>query len=82
MTDDDEPTEYETLEERDTEFEKGDVPPNRGGCWFCHDDSGSMSFSLEFDTFYHDRCAAIADVADADDPVLAYERNRRADDDG
>ena len=30
--------------------------PCEGGCWFCHDDSGEMMFSCEFDTFVHEQC--------------------------
>jgi hypothetical protein len=52
----------------------GDMHPSAGGCWFCHRETAETHFSWEFDAFYHRSCAEELGVADATDPVLAYER--------
>lgn len=30
--------------------------PVDGGCWFCHTDDGDMSFTAEFDAYFHMQC--------------------------
>lgn len=42
--------------ENDVNFDKGDVRPTAGGCWFCHKDDGNLKFDMEYDTFYHEKC--------------------------
>lgn len=69
-------TTFDTLEKQtDDRFDRGDVHPNVGGCWFCYRDEGEMLFSFEFDTNYHPDCAKKAGVAHYADPVYAYERH-------
>ena len=46
-------------------------------CWFCGTQAAAPSaFSVEFDTPFHLHCAHAEGVADADDPILAYEERR------
>ena len=38
----------------------GSKTPNDGGCWFCYTDDGELSFSMEFDTWFHMDCLSKA----------------------
>jgi hypothetical protein len=58
-------------------LDDGDVHPSEGGCWFCHRETPETNFSWEFDAYYHRACAEELGVAEATDPVLAYEREQR-----
>ena len=38
-------------------YTPGNIPPEHGGCWFCHDDKGDdLVFDWEFDTYVHLNC--------------------------
>ena len=32
------------------------IPPEKGGCWFCLSDKGTLLYDTEFDTFVHEKC--------------------------
>ncbi|WAB25124.1 hypothetical protein M3_0173 [Lysinibacillus phage vB_LfM_LysYB1] len=34
--------------------------PQDGGCWYCHKRDGGLVFDIEFDTFVHKSCTAVA----------------------
>lgn len=36
------------------------ISPIDGGCWFCYTQSEKMSFSIEFDTYFHLECLKAA----------------------
>jgi hypothetical protein len=51
------------------------VPPNKGGCWFCHRKTDDMVFDTEFDTYLHLDCLRKALEEDPDHPeakVMSY----------
>lgn len=57
-------TRMDRLEEAGVDVAKYDDPdyrtPSEGGCWICNRGNGheddEMSFSIDYDTFYHDGC--------------------------
>ena len=44
--------------------------PSEGGCWFCHEDSGPLDFSTEFDTNVHVDCIKSALAHDNPEAVI------------
>lgn len=66
------------VEEKETEFDKGDVRPIAGGCWFCWQkvkDGDDAAFDIEFDTYYHKRCLEKTSA----DSILEHEKSDDAD---
>ena len=54
---------------------KGNVPPQKGGCWYCHHDTPQgLVFDFEFDTFVHLSCLneAVKDPNDEEAQIMAY----------
>lgn len=62
----------------DSPFERGDVLPRNGGCWFCHryespiNGSQRRLFSMAMNSYFHESCAVEVGVADAPQPLVAY----------
>lgn len=53
------------------------VHPRDGGCWYCHQVGGEMSFSCEFDTWVHLPCLykAAKDEDNREAAIMAREFN-------
>ncbi len=54
--------------------------PNDGGCWFCMEDDVEMLFSMEFDSWFHEKCLreALAEH-DPEAEIIATEYNVKID---